>query len=82
MDGDRWDIHPLPLGEVTEAYRVSLRRDGYGDWATQTDTPQLTLPALEILRSSAGGDEGCVIEVAQISDRAGAGHPARLEVVL
>jgi len=82
VDGDRWDIHPLPLGEVTEAYRVSLRRDGYGDWATQTDTPQLTLPALEILSSSAGGDEVCVIEVAQISDRAGAGHPARLEVML
>lgn len=82
VDGDRWDIHPLPLGEVAERYRVSLRRDGYADWITETSAPQLTLPALDILGVSAGGDEVCVIEVAQISDRAGAGHPARLDVML
>ena len=82
VDGDRWDIHPLPLGEVFERYRVTLRRDGHADWSTDVNAPQLTLPELDILATSPAGNAVCGLEVVQISDRAGAGDPARLELML
>jgi len=78
IDGGNWALSDVPLGEAYEAYRVrvlvgtALRREvsvTEGHW-TYSIADQV----------SDGVGSSFTFEVAQISDRVGPGHSARIEV--
>lgn len=82
VDGDRWDLHPLPLGERAELYQIRVSRTGHEDWTRQIDQTSITLSDLDILEPSVDVDEICMIQVVQLSERAGASLPAQLVLTL
>lgn len=82
LDGDRWDLHPLPLAERAERYRVRVSRAGHEDWTGEVEQTSINLSGLDILTPSANGDEVCRVQVVQLSERGGASLPARLELTL
>ncbi len=71
IDGDGWEALDVPLGESSEAYLVrvyvgnALRRE------VMVGTPGWAYPAADVIADGATG--AVTIEVAQISDRFGAG---------
>ena len=76
--GGNWSLEEVPLGEVYEAYRVrvlvggALRRE-----VTVTDT-DWTYSVSD--QAADGVGASFAFEVAQISDRMGPGHTARIEI--
>ncbi|SDE67548.1 Putative phage tail protein [Paracoccus isoporae] len=69
VNGDRWDLAEVPLGETREEYLVRVETGGaLRDFTC--DRPWLDLPAE---MAAAAGQGGLVVRVAQISDRYGHG---------
>jgi hypothetical protein len=75
IEGDSWDLAEIPLGEAQEAYRIRILRGGVVLRELVVSTPDW------IYTTSAQGADGALaddlIEVAQLSDRYGAGLAAR-----
>ncbi len=79
IDGDSWASVEVPLGEDTESYLVRVRSSTNAILREFTVAgPTLTYPAF--LQASDGAVAPFVIEVAQVSDRYGAGLFKRLDV--
>ena len=78
VDGGNWVLSDVPLGEAYEAYRVrvlagaALRRE-----VSVTET-NWTYSIAD--QAADGVGSSFTIEVVQISDRAGPGHSARIEI--
>ncbi len=78
IDGDTWTGVDVSLGEAREAYQVKVIQNGAVRRITEVATPSFVYPAAN---QAADGISGpFLIEVAQISDRFGAG-PAQGIVV-
>ena len=80
VEGDGWDAPEVPLAEQREAYRLRVRVGGQLVREQLLDAPGWLYPA--DLMVADGADGGFAIEVAQLSDRFGAGALARLDVVI
>jgi len=72
IDGDSWEGIEVPLGEVAEQYRLRIR-DAGGALVRETDTFGPAFLYSAATRASDGITGAFNIEVAQISDRFGAG---------
>jgi len=78
IDGDHWDGGDVPLGEARELYRVRVRHAGSFVRTSDVPTPGWIYTAAE---QAADGVSGTItIDVAQISDRYGAGPATRIEI--
>jgi hypothetical protein len=71
VDGDSWDAAEVPLGEDREAYVVRIF--GYGDLKREVivTAPEFTYSASD--KAADGVTAGYTLQVAQLSDRYGAG---------
>jgi hypothetical protein len=78
VDGDGWTLSEVPLGEVFEAYRVRIRAAGLLRREVTVSVPYWTYGVAEQAEDALAG--GFTVEVAQISDRVGPGHFARIEI--
>ena len=78
VDGDPWEGLDVPLGEASELYAVQVIVNGAVVRDVQVSTPSWTYPAA--LAAADGATGAYRIEVAQVSDRYGAG-PARALVI-
>ncbi|WP_400087856.1 glycoside hydrolase/phage tail family protein [Yoonia sp. R78084] len=77
IDGDIWADGEIPLGEDSEAYRLRIYKSGQLRREQIVATAQWTYAAADL-----GNDIGSgfyTIEVAQLSDRFGAGLTAQIE---
>ncbi|MDE4172634.1 glycoside hydrolase TIM-barrel-like domain-containing protein [Phaeobacter sp. PT47_59] len=78
IEGDSWDLPEVPLGEASEQYRVrvmagaTLLREAISTTAEWTYTT--------LMQAADGAAPGDRIEVAQLSDRYGAGFAAVAEL--
>ncbi|MFS4580022.1 baseplate multidomain protein megatron [Phaeobacter sp. C3_T13_0] len=71
IDGDRWDLDEIPLGEDLERYRLRVLRGGEILREELLDSPEW-IYALPV-QTADGAASGDRVEVAQISARYGAG---------
>lgn len=78
IDGDSWAQDDVPLGEAFEAYRVAVRSAGILRRETTVTTPEWSYQAADQALDAPG--PVFTIEVAQISDRVGPGHFARIDI--
>ena len=78
VDGDGWMLSDVPLGEAYEAYRVRILASGILRREVTVPIPFWTYSVAEQTEDVLAG--GFTIEVAQISDRVGPGHFARIEI--
>jgi len=79
IDGDIWDGMDVPLGETSEQYRVQVLQNGVIRRQLVATSPQWSYPAtLQHLDLDAGP---FVINVAQISERYGAGPSVSLNLL-
>ena len=78
IDGDRWDLPEVPLGEATEAYLIRVRKNGATVRERTISTSEWSYTAA--MRSSDGVAPPFDVEVAQISERFGPGSFARRTV--
>lgn len=84
IGGDGWAGLDIPLGEDRELYRVRLWRSGEHELLleTQTTTAWLDLDAAHLSGAGSGLPEAIEVEIAQLSDRLGAGEPLCAWLVL
>ena len=80
IDGDSWDLSDVPLGEDSEAYRVSLYDGASLVREVQVTTPAWTYSAADQLTDGASGV--LRVEVAQLSARYGVGPAGQLVISL
>jgi hypothetical protein len=78
IDGDTWLLEDVPLREASESYRVRVLAAGTPRRETMVTAPEWTYGAAE--QAADGVGSSFTIEVAQISDRVGPGHFARIEI--
>mgnify|MGYP002623292468 CR=1 FL=1 len=78
VDGDRWSETDVPIGETFEAYRVAVRTGGAQRREATVSTSEWTYSAADQAADALGA--AFTVEVAQISDRVGPGHYARIEI--
>jgi hypothetical protein len=76
IEGDSWDLAEIPLGEAREAYRIRILRGTTVLREEEVETP------MWIYDTSAQSADavlvGDIVEIAQISDRYGAGFSATM----
>ncbi len=78
IDGDRWDMPEVPLGEAAERYLVRVVAQGAVRRTAEVAVPRwLYTAAARVADGVAGAFE---VEVAQISDRFGPGHFGRIGI--
>jgi hypothetical protein len=78
VEGDSWDLAEIPLGEAREAYRIRILRG-----TTLLREQEVSAPVCTYSLSDQSTDAalpGDIIEVAQLSDRYGAGFAARMPI--
>ncbi|MFT4149974.1 MAG: glycoside hydrolase TIM-barrel-like domain-containing protein [Paracoccaceae bacterium] len=80
IDGDSWLSAEVPLGEEREAYSVRVRRAGSVVRSVECSAPQWTYTAA--MQAADGAAGTITVEVAQLSDRFGAGPFEMLEVTI
>ncbi|MBZ0130150.1 MAG: glycoside hydrolase/phage tail family protein [Rhodobacteraceae bacterium] len=78
IDGDSWDLPEVPLGEASEAYLLHVVAGGVTVRNVQVSEPAWTYPAG--MRAADGVTGAYALQVAQISERYGAGLYARIEI--
>ena len=78
IDGDSWSSFEVPLGEDREQYLLRVRQEGLIVRETQVALPEWAYPAS--LRAADGVTAPYQVEVAQLSDRFGAGPFSSLNV--
>jgi hypothetical protein len=78
IDGDRWDIAEVPLGEDKEEYVVRVVQEGTVIRQVNTPTPVWTYGAAAQAADALSGPYE--LQVAQVSSRFGPGRFARLTV--
>ena len=71
IDGDLWGQGDIPLGEAQEAYQIRVIRDGILRRSASVTAPVWHYPASQIAADH--GNAAFRVEVAQVSDRFGAG---------
>lgn len=71
IEGDSWDLEEVPLGEEAEVYRVQARAGSTVLRDLRVTTPRWTYSAAD--QASDGASAGDVVQVAQVSERYGAG---------
>jgi hypothetical protein len=75
IEGDSWDLPDVPLGEAREQYRVRILR---GQTLLREDITTQSAWAYDLAMQAADTVlPGDMFEVAQLSDRFGAGFAAR-----
>ncbi|KQI72698.1 host specificity protein [Loktanella sp. 5RATIMAR09] len=77
IDGDIWADGDIPLGEERESYRLRIYKSGQLRREQIVTTPQWTYRAADLANEIGGGFY--TIEVAQISERFGAGLTTQIE---
>ena len=77
IDGDSWQSFDVPLGEATEQYLLRVTKAGTVLREVTLATPNWIYP--QVLRVADGATAGFQVEVAQVSDRFGAGPFTRIE---
>lgn len=84
VGGDGWAGLDIPLGEDRELYRVRLWRSGEDELLleTRTSTTWLDLDAAQLSGPDTGLPGAIDVEIAQLSDRVGAGEPLCARLVL
>lgn len=75
-DGDSWVLPEVPIGEMQEAYVLQISAGGTLRREVSVNTPFWSYSQADQLAD--GITMPLVLEVAQISDRIGAGHKARI----
>lgn len=84
IGGDGWTGLDIPLGEDRELYRVRVWRAGEDGvfLETRTTTTWLDIDAAQLSGGGSGLPKAVEVEIAQLSDRLGAGEPlsARLDL--
>ncbi len=78
IDGDRWGAGDVPLGEAFEAYRVRVIEAGAIVRETDVAAPGWTYAGTQ--KAADGTGAAYAVEVAQISERFGAGLFARIDI--
>ncbi len=78
IDGDSWEGIEVPLGEALESYLLRIRDAGGVVREEVLSAPAFTYTAA--MRSADAPETPFTIEVAQVSDRFGAGPFARIEI--
>jgi hypothetical protein len=78
IDGDSWEGIEVPLGEAAESYLLRIRDAGGVVREEVLSQPTFTYTAA--MRSADAPGTPFTIEVAQLSDRFGAGPFARIEI--
>lgn len=78
VDGDRWSETDVPIGETFETYCVAVRTGGAQRREATVSTSEWTYSAADQAADALGAVFS--VEVAQISDRVGPGHYARIEI--
>ncbi|PWR03042.1 host specificity protein [Meridianimarinicoccus roseus] len=78
IDGDIWSLVDVPLGETSEGYVLRILKDGTVRREEIVGPPPWRYPAA--LRAADGIAGGYEAEIAQISDRYGAGHFGRISI--
>ena len=71
VDGDSWDAAEVPLGEDREAYVVRIFAAGDLKREVIVTAPEFTYSAAD--KAADGVTAGYTVQVAQLSDRYGAG---------
>jgi hypothetical protein len=79
VDGDSWGANDVPLGETYEAYRLRVL-DEIGALVRQVDLSAPTWAYSMAMQTADGITGDYSVEVAQISERFGAGSFARIEI--
>jgi len=77
-DGDLWSLIDVPLGEATESYLLRVRIGSQIRREIILSTPEWQYDAA--MQMNDGSTGAFVVEVAQISDRYGAGHFGRITI--
>ena len=81
IGGDRWQVDEVPLGEVSERYRIEIIASG-----EVVRMEEVTMPAWQYTQSAidndfpAGLPAGTSAQVAQISDEVGVGRWAEIPI--
>ncbi len=78
LDGDRWDLAEVPLGETSESYL--LRVEAGGDVLRELTLPEPNFVYPQGLRTADGLPASYSVGVAQISDRFGPGPFKRIDI--
>jgi hypothetical protein len=78
IEGDRWDLPDVPLGEASEIYRVRVLSSGQVAREETVTSPGWTYDAAK--RAGDGVALPFTVEVAQVSDLYGAGTNARIVI--
>ena len=78
VDGDSWLLAEVPLGEAAESYRVRVTSAGTLRREVTVTSPGWTYTSADQTADGVGASFG--VEVAQMSDRVGPGHLARIEI--
>ncbi|MBT8423781.1 MAG: glycoside hydrolase/phage tail family protein, partial [Silicimonas sp.] len=78
IDGDSWLLADVPLGETEERYLVQVSSAGALRREISVTAPLWTYSAAD--QAADGVGTAFTIEVAQISDRVGPGHKARIDI--
>ena len=78
IDGDRWDLAEVPLGEVREDYSIRVWQGA--DLVREATTPITAWSYPAALRAADDVTGDFAIEVAQNSDRFGPGYFERIEI--
>ena len=78
IDGDSWLLPEVPMGEATESYLVRVVAEGMLRREITVSTPGWVYRAAE--QAVDGVGTSFRVEVAQISDRVGPGHYARIDI--
>ena len=71
IDGDSWDSYEVPIGEDREAYLLRVRLGATLKREIRLSSAEWLYPAA--MQAADGTGSGCVIEVAQLSERFGPG---------
>jgi hypothetical protein len=78
IDGDSWEVYEVPLGEERELYRVQVWAGGVLLREEEVAAPTWSYPVA--LQTADGVTAPFEIDVAQISDRFGAGPSRRITI--
>ena len=78
IDGDRWDLPDVPIGEASEAYILRILNGETVLREVTTSSSSFTYP--QGLRDADALPATYAIEVAQVSDRFGPGPFERIEI--
>jgi len=78
LDGDRWDLAEVPLGETSESYL--LRVEAGGEVLRELTLPEPNFVYPQGLRTADGVPASYSVGVAQISDRFGPGPFKRIDI--